>query len=50
MAVQIKVTVTEEQLSAIKKKSDALGLKPSQYLRLAALTAGDVAGTGKADG
>lgn len=50
MAVQIKVTVTEEQHSAIKKKSDALGLKPSQYLRLVALTAGDVAGTGKVDG
>lgn len=50
MSMQIKVTLTEDQFSAIKKKADALGLKPSQYVRLAALTAGDVAGTGKIDG
>lgn len=50
MSMQIKVTLTEDQFSAIKKKADALGLKPSQYVRLAALTAGDVAGTGKHDG
>lgn len=50
MSMQIKVTLTEDQFSTIKKKADALGLKPSQYVRLAALTAGDVAGTGKIDG
>jgi len=47
MSMQIKVTVTEDQFSAIKRKADALGLKPSQYIRLAALTAGDTVGSGK---
>lgn len=50
MSAQVKVTLTDDQFSAIKQKADALGLKPSQYIRLAALTAGDVAGTGKVDG
>lgn len=50
MSMQIKVTLNDQQFADIKKKADALGLKPSQYIRLAALTAGDITGTGKHDG
>jgi hypothetical protein len=42
----VKVSLDETQHDIIKAKADALGLKVSQFIRLAALTGGDIAGSG----